>query len=36
MNATDFEKWNAKKLTPNVSLQSVAQSRYKTPDITSY
>jgi len=35
MNATSFEKWNAKKLTPNLSFQSVAQSRYETPEITS-
>jgi len=34
MNARNFEKWNAKKLTPNLSLQSVAQSRYETPEIT--
>ena len=27
MNATDFEKWNATTLAPNLSLQSVAQSR---------
>jgi len=35
MNATSFEKWNAKKLTPNLLFQSVAQSRYETPEITS-
>jgi len=35
MNARNFEKWNAKKLTPNLSLQSVAQSRYEIPEITS-
>jgi hypothetical protein len=33
-NAKNFEKWNAKRLTPNLSLQSVAQSRYETPEIT--
>jgi hypothetical protein len=35
MNATNFENWNATKLTPNLSLQSVAQSRYETPELTS-
>jgi hypothetical protein len=36
MNARNFEKWNAKKLIPNLSFQSVAQSRYETPEITSF
>jgi hypothetical protein len=36
MNATSFEKWNTKKLTPNLSFQSVAHSRYETPEITSF
>jgi hypothetical protein len=35
MNATKFEKWIAKKLIPNLSLQSVAQSRFEIPEITS-